>query len=370
MIAALTALATMTASSCQPAEPAAEPGDVISYPAELPTPEGPEDPFNRWAVAPVPAGLTVKAVEFPDADRGYALFERCATNEPCQVALAVSLDGGLSWLSRKLPFDNAVQTMMAVGRGNVLLLRAQPHGWYISRDSGRTFQPRPLDPPPVELALAGPQFVYRCADGSTSCAQPVVMEIMADGTGKAVPAPAPIPADARDVQLVLGGDGRLWMAYAATRNAAKVVTLAVGTNRGSSWSEVGAAAFNTPTNAGPFLAVSSDGAGVWLLAGGAGFRVGDTGALEDVSGIRGLPQITSAVAISKDRAVVSTDNNGSWYLRPTTTQRGAPRDMNLVKPLGGGVMFGYTSNAGERYLCQSTVEPVRWAKITVTAPRG
>ena len=79
----------------------------------------------------MPKGTSPRAVEFADADTGYALFSTCVSGLACQVGLVITLDGGQSWVARKVPFDDATEVEMRLGRGNVLLLRTVPGGWYV-----------------------------------------------------------------------------------------------------------------------------------------------------------------------------------------------------------------------------------------------
>ena len=180
VVASGVAIVALSGGGCQPPQEA-RPDPLASYTPDLPQPSRSEDPLDRRAYAPVPTGLSVAGLEFADADKGYVLFQRCATGRACEAALALTLDGGNSWLARKLPFTPSGPLTMYLGRGDVLVLRADGLGWFVSRDSGRSFEQRPADPTPPEANLAGARFARRCPNGATTCPNPSVLEIGPDG---------------------------------------------------------------------------------------------------------------------------------------------------------------------------------------------
>ena len=87
--------------------------------------------------------FTLHTVEFGDRDNGYAIFIGCDQAGPqpaegCPAALFGTHDGGRTWQPIRHPHALAENHQMYV-RGDKLILLAEPHGWWISTDRGRTF---------------------------------------------------------------------------------------------------------------------------------------------------------------------------------------------------------------------------------------
>jgi hypothetical protein len=346
---AVVGLGALSGGGCRPArEVPPDPG--VSYPADLPEPTGTDEPLDRRAYAPVPSGYAVTGIAFVDADQGYALFQRCDQPHACKAVLAVTLDGGNSWLTRDLPFTPREKVSMALGRGDVLLLHAEPLGWFVTKDTGRTFEQRPSVPTPVEGNLVGPQFVHRT---------PQVLEVSAGGTPTALPADPPV-GDIKAVQL--GGDGRLW---AAGRTRPNEVAVAVSTDRGRTWRVSGTMA---RTEATPQLAVSPNGADVWLVGNGYGYRLAGPAHWEPVAAMSNVAEVTSAVALG-DGVLLLAGPRGAATVTAASWVPDAPPEVGSLRDLGRGVIQGNVRNqVGTVWLCRCRGTSREWVRITPLAP--
>ena len=375
VLAALAALLALTGGGCQPAETDQAATPEVSYPEVLPGPTGPEDRYNRQAQAPVPAGLSPKAIEFATVDRGYALFEGCVAGRPCRVALAVTLDGGSSWLARTLPFAEAAAAEMRLGRGNVLMLKLDPHGWFVSRDSGRTFQQRPPEPPPSELNLAGPQFQIGCLDTqATPCgANTRLLEIGPDGAKQALPSQ---PGVANFSSMALGADGRLWLVAEATDGSTspltRTVTAWVSTDHGKSWSSAGSTRFN-PASVGSrtVVVVSPDGGDVWIVDNGfAAMRAAD-GRWVEATAMREIDRFSGAEAMPGGKVLIAGPA-GTWAVGLQQRYRDArARGIFSLRRIDQSVVQGYVGQqSGEVWLCAWTDPTCTWTRVSVSAPQS
>ncbi|MEU5939100.1 hypothetical protein ABZ807_07895 [Micromonospora sp. NPDC047548] len=95
-------------------------------------------------------------VEFSDAAHGWALFGSCDGRPPdrnCPAQLFSTLDGGRSWLQVRHPRPVAANQQLYTGPGLVVLW-AEPHGWYASTDGGASF-----------VRTAGEPAAWRAAQG-------------------------------------------------------------------------------------------------------------------------------------------------------------------------------------------------------------
>jgi hypothetical protein len=314
----------------------------------------------------VPKGLPVSSIQFLDASEGYALFQRCPA--PCEVALAVTFDGGNSWLARTLPFAASGKITMFVGRGKMLALNDDGRGWFISRDSGRTFEQRPLQPPAKERNLAGPQYVVRCPGDAAGCGPKPIMEIAADGTEKPLPSQPPF-GDVSDVQV--GGDGRLWALHQGTDSAspspAYVLSVAVSTNKGQSWTVDGTIRVALPVGDEAKLAVSADGADVWLV--GPLYRVkrAADGHWPEPTLQSEVGAVIAAVALGGGVLLMASNRGVSTITGERWVPDGPP-EVNSVRDLGGGLIQGYTNQAGVVWLCRCKGANREWIRVAVTAP--
>ncbi len=358
--AAMLAVAALIGSGCRPREDA-QPEQ--SYPAVAPLPSGPDDPLDRRAIAPVPAGYPITDLEFVDADEGYGLFQRCDQPRACQVALAVTLDGGNSWLVRALPFTPQNRVALRVGPGHLLLLRAEPTGWFVSRDYGRSFEQRPLQPPPLEVNLTGPKFVHRCPVSNPACTAPrPIIEIGPDGTETVLRAMPPV-GDV--VSLQLGGNGRLWAA--GTQGAD--VLVAVSADAGRSWTPAGVITLGRTLATPPMLAVSDSGADVWLAGDGYGYRRAPDGHWTPVPAMKDATDLKSALALG-DNVLLLAGTRGASTVTRDAWVPDAPPEVSTVRDLGDGVIQGYvvSGSADTVWLCRCHGTSRQWIRVAVSTP--
>ncbi|SCE68290.1 hypothetical protein GA0074695_0278 [Micromonospora viridifaciens] len=97
-------------------------------------------------------------IEFVDAERAYALFAACDDRPPgrdCPALLYATRDGGRSWQALPHPRPVADNHQLDAPQG-LLVLTAEPFGWYASTDGGVTFTHHPgVVPPPVLVGARG-----------------------------------------------------------------------------------------------------------------------------------------------------------------------------------------------------------------------
>ncbi|MGR6316526.1 hypothetical protein Q2K19_10425 [Micromonospora soli] len=134
---------------------------VASTPAPPPVADVDEVRHVRVAVS---EKYDLPHVEFVDAERAYALFATCEGRPPgrdCPALLFASRDGGRSW--RALPHPHPVaENQQLYAPNGLLVLGAEPFGWYASTDGGATFTHYPgVAPPP---GLTGPDGRFQVTD--------------------------------------------------------------------------------------------------------------------------------------------------------------------------------------------------------------
>jgi hypothetical protein len=369
--AAALAVVALLGSACKPtgsAGPDAADSAAVpegQRPSEAPAPVGPDNPLDRHATAPVPAGFAVTDLEFVDADDGFALFQRCDQPRACRVALAVTLDGGNSWIERTLPFTPQSRVALRVGPGNLLLLRAEPIGWFVSRDFGRTFEQRPLQPPPLEVHLTGSRYVHRCPSSDPACPPPrPVLAIGGDGV-EAVRTAFPPVGDLTGLQA--DGDGaELW----AVGRQAGTVLLAVSADQGRSWTPAGAIPLGAAAQSDPpILAVSASGADVWLAGNGYGFRRAADGRWSPVPAMKDATDLRSAVALGNE-VLLLAGTRGASTVTGDSWVPDAPPEVAALRDLGGGVVQGYlvSGSADTVWLCRCDSPDRQWIRVAVMAP--
>ncbi|MCW3840224.1 exo-alpha-sialidase [Micromonospora yasonensis] len=144
-----------------PDRASASPRPVASLPA--PRPVADVDEVRHVGVA-VAERYGPPYVEFVDAERAYALFATCDGRPPgreCPALLFASRDGGRSWRSLPHPRPVADNQQLYAPNG-LLVLGAEPFGWYASTDAGATFTHHPgVAPPP---GLTGPDGRFQVTD--------------------------------------------------------------------------------------------------------------------------------------------------------------------------------------------------------------
>ena len=364
---------TLTAGSCTPGdEPVEDPAPDVSYQEDpQPAPAGSEDPRNRQSIVQVPKGTSPRGVEFADADTGYALFSSCISGLACQVGLVITLDGGQSWVARKVPFDDATEVEMRLGRGNVLLLRTVPGGWYVSRDTGLTFQQHPLIPAPPELNLTEPRFSVGCLDGTVDCPARQLVEITDDGKRAALPGrPA---GEHRFTSLVAQADGKLWLtaqAVETSATAAPMLTVSVwsSADHGRSWRAEGSARLPQQSGVEPHVVVAPDGSDVWLVGNQFAARRTAAGAWVEASAMREVAEVYSAEVLPGGLLLVAS-GQGVWTVgsdRRSRDQGG--RLVFRLRRLSGTVILGYPGQqSGEVWLCEVKDKNCEWSRVAVAA---
>ncbi|MGN9911554.1 hypothetical protein ACTMTJ_28725 [Phytohabitans sp. LJ34] len=204
----------------------------------------------------LPEGYAPVSVEFADAWHGYALFVRCGTL--CDARLFHTADGGRTWRPREHPRPEAKNHQLYSGGGHVVVLLAEPHSWYVSRDAGASWQPRPYDArgrTPVEYHSANGTYYLDCPESGGRCA----VRDWTAGTGWRRDVPAELAA-ARS--LTNGRDGRIWLSGV---DGGRIVT-AVGSAGGGFTrlpvpDQPGRAVWNAR------VVTSADGRDIWLVAG-------------------------------------------------------------------------------------------------------
>ncbi|OKI67886.1 hypothetical protein [Micromonospora sp. CB01531] len=127
------------------------------------------DEVRRVQVA-VPDRYDPPFVEFVDADQAYALFATCDGRPPgrdCPALLFATGDGGRSWRALPHPRPVADNQQLYAPKG-LLVLAAEPFGWYASTDGGVTFTHHPGPAPPPVLSGANGQFQVAEQDGQVA----------------------------------------------------------------------------------------------------------------------------------------------------------------------------------------------------------
>ncbi|BCB90487.1 beta propeller repeat protein [Phytohabitans suffuscus] len=307
--AALSLALLAAAAACRP--DAAPPAATPSTPAAAPP------PAEVVVDVGLPDGFEPLSVEFGDARQGYALFVRCRGR--CEARLFHTMDGGRTWRPRAHPRPEADNHQLYAGAGPVVVLLAEPHSWYVSRDGGASWQPRPYDArggTPAEYHSAYGTFYLDCPDSGARCA----IRDWTAGTAWREEPPVELAA-ARS--LTNGRDGRVWLSGVdGGRIVTAVGRIGAGFTRLAVPEQPGRAVWNAR------VAVSADGEDVWLVAdqepsGGSGGGSAATRALARKG--TGLPLLWQY-------------QDGSWVPRPVTGVEEKPNWPYSVAPAGGGLL--------------------------------
>ncbi|MFJ8578924.1 hypothetical protein [Micromonospora sp. NPDC093277] len=138
-----------------PDRASASPGAVATASARPAVADVDESRIVRIAV---PDRYDPPSIEFVDAEQAYALFATCDGRPPgrnCPALLFATHDGGRSWKALRHPRSVAENQQLYAPKG-LLVLAAEPYGWYASTDGGVTFTHYPgVAPPPVLLGAGG-----------------------------------------------------------------------------------------------------------------------------------------------------------------------------------------------------------------------
>ncbi|MGC5017411.1 hypothetical protein [Micromonospora sp. DT47] len=199
-----------------PARTSAPPRPIASAPAPPPPAGFDEVRAVRVAVA---QRYDDPYVEFSDAEHGWALFGSCDGRPPertCPALLFSTLDGGRSWLKVPHPRPVADNQQLYTAPG-LVVLRAEPHGWYASTDGGASF-----------VRTAGEPAAWRAAQGRFQVIEGADRVGEWDGTRlRPLAAQPPVPG----LDTVASSDELLVAAGAADGRP----YAAVSTDRGRSW---------------------------------------------------------------------------------------------------------------------------------------
>jgi hypothetical protein len=359
-------------------------GPDTARPASVPptTPAATPPPAEAIVVdLGLPEGFEPLSVEFADVRRGYALFVRCRAL--CDARLFHTADGGRTWRPREHPRPEAKNHQLYTGGGQVVVLLAEPHSWYVSGDGGASWQPRPYDArgdAPVEYHSAYGRYYTDCPESGTRCA---IRDWTATSWRRDMPAEL---SAARS--LTNGPDGRVWLSGV---DGGRIVT-AVGQAGG------GLTRIGVPEQRGRALwnarvAISADGRDVWLVAdqepagggGGGGpatrslarkgtglpllwqYR-GDSWVPRPITGVEENPNWPYSVAPAGGGLLVITGPELTGYLDggAYTPVAGAPR-LDWVGQLPDGTLLGHDNQPGVTYLSPGTGAPRVWTVVEVDA---
>ncbi|GAA3774846.1 hypothetical protein GCM10022225_73330 [Plantactinospora mayteni] len=315
----------MAVPACAPdADPPAAPlPGTPSLPASPPTTTGPAE---SAVDLDLPAGFAPLSVEFADARRGYALFVRCAA-KPCEARLFGTEDAGRNWRQLRHPRPEAENHQLYVGAGLAVVLLAEPHAWYVSRDGATSWQSRPYDirgEVPAEYHSASGRFYLDCPqDGTGDC---LVRDWAAGPTWR-----RSVPPGLESIRsLTNGRDGRVWLAGVQDGRAVTAFGQLTG---GFTRLPVPGQPGGTIGNAR--VVTSADGRDVWLVAdqeaGSSGGQGG--GRLPARAKARkgtGLPLLWQYQA--------GSGAGGSWVPRPITGITAERERPYAVAPAGGGLL--------------------------------
>ncbi|SMD23822.1 sialidase family protein [Kibdelosporangium aridum] len=188
-----------------------------------------------------PAGLdgNVVAIDFADAQHGFALLTDCLATEverpQCLWRLEATRDGA-TWLPRTVPPltggpDSDVQ---ALGKDTVVITQGGVR--WLSKDGARTWTRLPVGlTSPVDSFPPGAEIFVGCSDWRlTDCDKPQLLVTLPD-SGAVAPLVGQPPVDmSRAIaQPVPAADGSWWV-YSEDRMTSRI-TLAVSRDDGRTW---------------------------------------------------------------------------------------------------------------------------------------
>lgn len=333
----------------------------------------------------LPEGYTPVSVEFADARHGYALFVHCG--KLCDARLFHTADGGHTWRPRDHPRPEAKNHQLYTGGGQVVVLLAEPHSWYVSLDAGASWQPRPYDArgfAPVEYHSANGRYYLDCPESGGRCA---VRDWTAGTTwGRDVAAEL---AAARS--LTNGRDGRIWLSGV---DGGRIVTAVGGAEGGFTPLPVPDQPGRTVWNAR--VVISADGRDVWLVAdqepqdgvgGGGGGRSAARALARKGTGLPLLWRFEAGAWLP--HAITGIEEKANWpysvapagggllvLAGPELTgyldggayspALGAPR-LDWVGQLPDGTLFGRDNRPGVTYLSPGVGPARSWSTVEVAA---
>lgn len=304
--------------------------------------------------------FTLHTVEFADRDNGYAIFLGCDQAGPipaggCPAKLFGTHDGARTWQPIRHPHPLAKNHQMYV-RGDRLILLAEPHGWWISTDQGRTFTHDATKDGTPYLYLEAFGRYQSCCDADDDRR---VVEF-AGGKMRPVPTQPPIPS----VGTV--GFGRDLL-YAAGLKDGKPYA-AVSADRGRTWKP-------TPVNADGDLdmiqiMISYGGEHAWLV--GTRLRFGFPqlwlydGQGWRPSGTEGHPLEYLSAAPLDDGSVAITGPAGAGVvIGGAYRELDWPVGRGWVTVLPDGTVFSQVDR--DTWLGEGTGTERRWIRIELSA---
>jgi hypothetical protein len=283
--------------------------DAASTSAPPPRPGGVSE--VRQARAPLPAGLTIRAMAFADVSTGYALYEG-----PTGSAIAVTFDGGFSWVTRTGPA--VTNGKLTVTDADTLVISTDKDH-YVSRDTGRTYTQAsalPADLNPAALSQ---------------------------------PATAPPVGPTGDVRR--GADGRFWAVSTANGGVART---AVSDADGRTWTRLPDVAAPHPLLT---FALSRNGGEVWLYGGFEGPEARAWhlagGQWYEAGALRGLVDLTSAIVIDSGMLMIARAGAGPVALVGDGSRLIAPAGPDRVRRLAllpDGTVQGWGGSPSATYL--------------------
>jgi len=293
---------------------------------------------TRTGVLPVPSGMRLQAMQFADADHGYALewsvqpvekvtIDANTYSERYRALLFATVDGGRTWTPRTLPAAVLDGPGLGVLGPQTIVISAD--GWYVSTDAGRSYRRYPADgPAPPEFNTAPGEHLWASGDCTPGpCFE--LVEQTATGqqrrhrwTSSALPAPPEAAS--------YGPDGRWW---AFARDGGRIYA-AVSADRGATWQprEVPAhpALASVPRQLGAQL--SADGEDLWLLGIGGEPAAGELG--------RAAPAIRRKPTESPVYWLLRGDQGGDqWVVQRGQGRRTTTRLGDSWAALGGQMMI-------------------------------
>jgi hypothetical protein len=345
-----------------------------------------------------------QTVEFPDAVHGYVQY---LTREPVsgagsadpddlryRAALFATADGGRTWTALHHPRPVSNNPQLYVADARTFMIDAEPYGWFVTADGGRTYRHDPPDPTsqylPPEYDRIWPDTArhFRLDCSNDSC---LVSRVEASGTVTQLPKQPTMPASVR--ALAEAPDGRVWVA-GTDPTGRPVVQLSA--DQGSTWRSVTLPAQGTYGGQGEGgfdwleLQTSPDGADVWLV--GYPRQIGGGGTALPPASLKaaGMPVIWRAsgdtmvakgltarptqgqevplytvVAIGGGLLAVSGPGclclvDDAWIAAPT------PQPIEFVRVLADGTVFGSAITNRTVYLGTRTGRDLAWVEVELT----
>ena len=330
----------------------------------------------------LPDGFTPLSVEFGDARQGTALFTRCG--ELCEARLFHTADGGRTWQPRRHPRPEAKNHQLYAGAGAVVVLLAEPHAWYVSRDGGASWQARPYDAAgatPVEYQSAYGRYYLDCPQDDGRCA---IRDWTAGPDWR-----REVPPELSAARLLTNGrDGRTWLSGVEGGR----IVVAVGRD-GGGFTPIAVPEQPGRTVWNARVMISADGRDVWLVAdqeplGGAGGGLlpgralarkgtglpllwlyeGDAWVPRPITGVEEKGTWPYSVAPAGGGVLVLAGTERTGYLDggAYSPAPGAPK-LDWVGQLPDGTVLGRDNQPGVNYFSPGTGATRTWSTVELNA---